>query len=193
MHNLVCWALYLFCCYVMICCNVVMCYDVAAFSNIVMLTCFIVAVSWSKMVNIDNMTNVWSALWLWKWVDVDGIYMDLLNYAASLSDLVSSIPHYQKIGSDSSPLNISGETLSTLRMLLGRLILAWVSAQGDHAGRALIEWGPLSMKLCWWVSPTNGSIIETKLQIRGGYILASDSIRDRGMVWSEVVEGPLVE
>ena len=140
MHNLVYWAVYLFCCYVMIYCNVVMHYDVATFSDIVMLIHFIAVASWSKMVNIDNMTIVWCAPWLWKWVDVNDISLDLLNYVASLSDPVSSIPHYRKLGSDSSPLNISGEILFALRTLLGRLIPTWANAQGDRVGRASIEW-----------------------------------------------------
>ena len=60
-------------------------------------------------------------------------------------------PYYKKLGSDSSPSNISSETSSALRVLLGRVKPVWVGAQGDCAGWVSTEWEPLSMRLCWWV------------------------------------------
>ena len=38
----------------------------------------------------------------------------------------------QKLGSNSSPSNILGETSSTLRVLLDRVNPVWANAQGDR-------------------------------------------------------------
>ena len=61
------------------------------------------------------------------------------------------LAYYRKHGSNSSPSNISGKTSCTLWVLSSRVKPVWVGAQGDHAGWASTEWGPISMRLCWWV------------------------------------------
>ena len=42
-----------------------------------------------------------------------------------------------KLGSDSSPSNILGDTSSAPHMLLDRVKPIWVGAQGDHCGKGV--------------------------------------------------------
>ena len=48
-------------------------------------------------------------------------------------------------------LDISGETSSSLWVLLGGVKPVWAGAQGDRTGWALTEWEPMSMRFFWWV------------------------------------------
>ena len=80
-------------------------------------------------------------------------------------------------------LDISGETSSALQVLLGRVKPVWAGAQGYHGGWASTEWEPLSTTLYWWFAPTNSSVSGTSLQLKGGYVVESNKIRDWILVW----------
>ena len=54
-----------------------------------------------------------------------------------------------KLGSDSTPSNISGETSSALRVLLYRVKPVWVDAQGDCGMLSIDRVEPLSTGICW--------------------------------------------
>ena len=56
-----------------------------------------------------------------------------VNVASSCYvDATFSLPILWKLGFDSSPSNISGETSSASRLLYGRVKPVWVGAQGDR-------------------------------------------------------------
>ena len=55
----------------------------------------------------------------------------------------------RKLGSNSSPLNIVGETSSALRVLLNRVKLVWSDAQGDRSVLSVDKVEPLLTKFCW--------------------------------------------
>ena len=58
-----------------------------------------------------------------------------VNVASSCYvDATFSLPILWKLVFDSSPSNISGETSSASRLLLGRVKPVWVGAQGDRGG-----------------------------------------------------------
>ena len=44
----------------------------------------------------------------------------------------------RKLGSDSSPSNISGETSSSLHVLLDKVKPVWVGAQGDRSEKGVL-------------------------------------------------------
>ena len=54
----------------------------------------------------------------------------------------------QKLGFDISPLNISGETSSALRVLLDKVKPISVDAQGDHGVLSIDRVEPMSTGFC---------------------------------------------
>ena len=54
-----------------------------------------------------------------------------------------------KLGSDSPPSNISGETSFAPRVLLDRVKPIWADAQGDHGVLSVDRVEPLSTGFCW--------------------------------------------
>ena len=62
----------------------------------------------------------------------------------------------RKLGSDSSPSNISSETSSALQVLLDRVKPVWADAQGDRGESSVNRVEPLSVGFCWLrVEPTS--------------------------------------
>ena len=109
----------------------------------------------SRWLGVDRVRTPTRLCW---WV----LITNAINYDHCLNSIIWSLccipvgfhifPSYcQKLGSDSSPLNISGETSSTLQMLVGRVKPIWAGAQGDCTSWASTEWEPLSTRLCRWV------------------------------------------
>ena len=58
---------------------------------------------------------------------------DCISYGVPLSDPHILLSHYGKLGSDSSPLNASGETSFAPQTLLGRVKPVCANAQGGCA------------------------------------------------------------
>ena len=59
-------------------------------------------------------------------------------------------------------------------MLSDRVKPVWADAQGDRGESSIEKWEPLSIEgfLVGFV-PTNGSVVETLLRLRGGYVAFS--------------------
>ena len=77
----------------------------------------------------------------------------------------------QKLGSESTPLKISGETSSASRVLLGRVKPVWDGTQGDRGELGIDKVGtPIDWVLLVGFAPSNGSVVETLLQLRVGYV-----------------------